>query len=120
MSQVTYFADGPSHRRFRALLWCLTLTGWALIFLSAWQVNAQFTYEPLKSFGTPELPGVSPYAGLIEASDGALYGTTYGDVGTVFKINQESNRYSVLRSFDNTAIDGRSPLGGVIEASDGV
>ena len=125
MSQVTHLANSPSHQRFRALLWSLALTCWALLLLSAWRVNAQFTYELLKSFGSPELPGSSPYAGLIEASDGALYGTTQdgGSLsgGTVFKINQESNRYSVLRSFDNTgAADGRWPLGGIIEASDGL
>ena len=125
MRQATHFANGPSHQRFRALLWYLALTCWALLLLSAWQVNAQFTYELLKSFGSPELPGSSPYAGLIEASDGALYGTTQdgGSLsgGTVFKINQESNRYSLLRSFDNTgAADGRWPLGGITEASDGL
>jgi uncharacterized repeat protein (TIGR03803 family) len=126
MSQVTHLANGTSHQRFGALLWYLALTCWALFLLSAWQVNAQFTYELLKSFGSPELPGSSPYAGLFEASDGALYGATSSggadglSGGTVFKIDLESNGYSVLRGFDNITTDGRSPIGGVIEASDGL
>jgi uncharacterized repeat protein (TIGR03803 family) len=95
-----------------------------LLLLSAWRAGAQFTYEPLKAFGTPELTGEHPYAGLIEASDGALYGTTQdgGSLsgGTVFKIDRQSNHYSVLRNFANTTSDGHWPIGGVIEASDGV
>jgi uncharacterized repeat protein (TIGR03803 family) len=95
-----------------------------LLLLSAWQAGAQFIYEPLKAFGTPELTGEHPYAGLIEASDGALYGTTQdgGSLfgGTVFKIDPESNDGSVLRSFANTASDGHWLIGGVIEASDGI
>jgi uncharacterized repeat protein (TIGR03803 family) len=100
------------------------LACWMLLLLSGLPVNAQFVYEPLKEFGSGDLSGFLPYAGLIEGSDGALYGTTSSGGtrtnGTVFKISQERDDYFVLRSFTNSLTDGRFPVGGVIEASDGV
>src|SRR5436309_2768726 len=40
-------------------------------------VTPQFTYQPLKSFGSGEVPwGASPVGRLIEGSDGKLYGAT--------------------------------------------
>jgi uncharacterized repeat protein (TIGR03803 family) len=87
------------------------------------EVGAQLTYDVLKSFGTPELSGTGPYAGLIRASDGALYGTTSGGNlagGTVFRMTQQGTGYSVLWNFNNVGGDGQWPLGGVTEGSDGV
>jgi uncharacterized repeat protein (TIGR03803 family) len=68
--------------------------------------------------------GSEPMASLLEASDGALYGTTfnggyYDRYGTVFRINKDGSGYSILRSFDGTAGDGSSPTGGLVEGSDG-
>jgi uncharacterized protein (TIGR03437 family) len=63
--------------------------------------------------------GTTP-AGLIQASDGNLYGTTqYGganDYGTVFRITT-GGTLTTLYSF--TGADGSSPKAGVIQASDG-
>jgi len=57
-----------------------------------------------------------PVAGLIQATDGNLYGTTYyGGYGTVFKITT-GGTLTTLHTFDNT--DGSEPLG-VIQATDG-
>ena len=62
------------------------------------------------------------YSGLIEGSDGRLYGNSSGDgdhaAGTVFSLNNNGSGYVVLHHFD-TSGDGNYPEGGVIEASDG-
>ena len=68
--------------------------------------------------------GAVPYAGVIQGSDGALYGTTYfttylgdhyGD-GTVFRLTLAGD-LTTLHTFNNT--DGSNPFTGVIQASDG-
>jgi uncharacterized repeat protein (TIGR03803 family) len=66
--------------------------------------------------------GGAPVAGLIQATDGNLYGTTWGDayqnlnVGTVFKITL-SGKLTTLHSFETT--DGANPQGGLVQAADG-
>jgi uncharacterized protein (TIGR03437 family) len=64
--------------------------------------------------------GANPHAGLIQASDGNFYGTTYvggtPGVGTVFKITP-GGALTTLHSFMGT--DGEEPEGGLIQASDG-
>jgi uncharacterized repeat protein (TIGR03803 family) len=67
--------------------------------------------------------GAHPFAPLIEASDGFLYGTTaYGggsEAGTVFKLNKNGSGFTLLRTFTGTAGDGSIPYSGVIESTDG-
>ncbi len=67
--------------------------------------------------------GGGPYAGLIQGSDGAFYGTTTAgggtacvDCGTVFKITPQGT-FMTLHSFDGS--DGMIPYGGLIQATDG-
>ena len=66
--------------------------------------------------------GVAPVAGLIQATDGNLYGTTWGDAydnlneGTIFKITL-SGKLTTLFSFDTT--DGANPQGGLVQGTDG-
>jgi uncharacterized repeat protein (TIGR03803 family) len=64
--------------------------------------------------------GNSPYAGLVQATDGNFYGTTYsgGTVGggTVFSISREGKQ-KTLHSFDST--DGAHPTGGLLQATNG-
>ncbi len=68
--------------------------------------------------------GLQPHAGLIQASDGNLYGTTlYGGAngdGTVFKITP-AGQLTTLYSFCSQAgcADGLRPYAGLIQASDG-
>jgi uncharacterized repeat protein (TIGR03803 family) len=81
-------------------------------------------YRVLRSFSTTGRDGYWPQAGLLEGSDGALYGTTFFDSddenGTVFKINKDGSGYSILRSFAGGNVgDGRNPQAGLIEARDG-
>ena len=67
--------------------------------------------------------GENPEAGLIEGSDGALYGTTYfansSNRGTVFKINKDGSGYSVLHIFTGYPGDGQQPTGRLLQGSDG-
>ena len=64
--------------------------------------------------------GGYPQAGLVEGTDGKLYGTTTLDgnngYGTVFQINREGD-LTTLHSFDST--DGASPMSGLLQATAG-
>jgi uncharacterized repeat protein (TIGR03803 family) len=65
--------------------------------------------------------GDFPEAGLIQGTDGNLYGTTRsgganGGYGTVFKITL-SGTLTTLHSFDNT--DGADPFAGLVEDTNG-
>jgi uncharacterized repeat protein (TIGR03803 family) len=78
------------------------------------------TLTPLHSFAGTD--GSYPYAGLIQAPDGNLYGTTSGggaeeDYGTVFKI-RPSGVLTTLHSF-NRIDDGADPYAGLVQATDG-
>ena len=65
--------------------------------------------------------GATLFAGVIEGTDGALYGTTFHggnyDAGTAFKINKDGSGFLTLHHFDIN--DGADPLGRLVEASDG-
>jgi uncharacterized repeat protein (TIGR03803 family) len=63
--------------------------------------------------------GDQPYAGLIQATDGDLYGTTiYGlnRGGTIFKITT-SGTFTSLHTFANT--DGTNPYAGLVQDTNG-
>ena len=68
--------------------------------------------------------GAHPYAGLIQASDGTLYGTTINGgtnrvVGTIFQLAPDGSTYSVRHIFDVNAADGALPFAGLLQAPDG-
>ena len=69
----------------------------------------------MHSFAYTNLSGASTVASLIEASDGALYGTTFSDAsapnGTVFKVNKDGTGHVVLRALTGTGADGRTKGG---------
>jgi uncharacterized repeat protein (TIGR03803 family) len=66
--------------------------------------------------------GGNPQAGLVQGTDGDLYGTTYGggsgpnDGGTVFKMTPEGV-LTTLHSFDGP--EGANPQAGLVQATDG-
>jgi uncharacterized repeat protein (TIGR03803 family) len=64
--------------------------------------------------------GVTPFAGLVEASDGSFYGTTSGGGanadGTVFRITAKG-KLNTVHSFQGA--DGANPYAGLLRASDG-
>jgi uncharacterized protein (TIGR03437 family) len=67
-------------------------------------------------------PVVVPQGGLLQASDGTLYGTTdpvsatNSDSGTIFRITPAGN-FTTIYSF--AGVDGMSPNGSLIQGSDG-
>jgi uncharacterized repeat protein (TIGR03803 family) len=64
--------------------------------------------------------GTAPFAGLVQAANGNLYGTTTlggaSDAGTVFEITP-SGTLTTLHSFDYT--DGNAPQGALVQGKDG-
>jgi len=85
-------------------------------------------YAVLHEFSTNNLEGRTPYSGLIQGSDGTLYGTTYGGVnydgsgrlyGTVFKLLTNGSGFQVLHTFTNNSVDGINPYAGLILGADG-
>ena len=68
--------------------------------------------------------GGNPYAGLVQASDGNFYGTTFGrgvnGYGTVFKITPAGALTSLYSFCSQTnCADGEYPQSGLVQASDG-
>jgi uncharacterized repeat protein (TIGR03803 family) len=67
--------------------------------------------------------GSHPRAGVIQGSDGALYGTTeFGgalNYGVVFKLNTDGSNFQMLHSFKYGYYEGAFPHGGVIQGKDG-
>src|SRR5208283_66745 len=97
------------------LLWA------AALVLPAFRAEAAAVLTTLHSFGV-FTNGASPYAGLVQGSDGYFYGTTSGGgtnggYGTVFKINANGALTS-LYSFTG-GNDGRTPQAGLVQGSDG-
>lgn len=77
----------------------------------------------LHSFaGSVANDGSGPSGGLIQAADGALYGTTQqggaNNAGTVFKISP-TGAASVLHSFGFSTTEGNTPNGSLIQGTDG-
>jgi uncharacterized protein (TIGR03437 family) len=85
---------------------------------TVFKMTAGGTVTILYSFNTVD--GMNPQSALIQARDGNLYGTTYGDgnshLGTVFQITP-GGQLTTLHSFGRT--DGAYPRAALIQASDG-
>jgi uncharacterized repeat protein (TIGR03803 family) len=90
-----------------------------LVVITTQAAQAQ-TFTVLYSFDNFAPDGFRSYAGLVQATDGDLYGTTWvggaNDYGTVFKITP-SGTLTNLHSFDDT--DGANPDAGLIQATNG-
>ena len=80
-------------------------------------------FKVLHAFSTTGGDGVKPRAGLVQGTDGALYGTTSSgggySRGTVFKLNADGGAYTVLHSFTGTSGDGLDPEAELIQGRDG-
>ena len=79
-----------------------------------------YTHSVLKSFIAD---GCYPYAGLIQGTDGALYGTTKeggsGGYGTVFKLKPDGSGFTVLKDDFDYSTTGGYLYAGLIQATDG-
>ena len=78
------------------------------------------TYTKLKDFGTNE-NGSKVSAGLVQASNGKLYGmTVYGGStgnGIIFSFDPSTATYTKLKDFDKT--NGANPYGSLVQSGDG-
>jgi uncharacterized repeat protein (TIGR03803 family) len=76
----------------------------------------------LYSFTDTGGDGAVPNAGLVQGTDGALYGTTTSggtnDYGTVFTLGTNGLGYKALYSFTGSA-GGANPNGGLVQGADG-
>ena len=73
-------------------------------------------YEILHSFtGYPGDGAASPYSGVLEGSDGALYGAT---AAAVFRVNTDGSDFKVLVNFIPIWQNG-SPISNLVEGTNG-
>src|SRR5579871_3032975 len=110
-------APSPSNHRLVPIM-TLGLTLWLVVSILLPGAAQTPTVTDLYTFSAPN--GAAPLAGLIQGTDGNLYGTTYnggtGGFGTVFKITT-SGTLTSLYSFSGS--DGANPRAGLIQATDG-
>jgi uncharacterized repeat protein (TIGR03803 family) len=88
---------------------------------TVFEITPGGTKTVLHTFAKTGSDGQTPYAGLIQGSDGDFYGTTYtggsAGFGTVFKVAPDGTE-TVLYSFAGGS-DGANPYAGVVQGSDG-
>ena len=89
---------------------------------TVFRISSSGSYTNLYFFGGFPDDGRGPSAGLVQGSDGNLYGTTEGGgtylYGTVFRISPSGN-YTNLYPFVGYPDDGRIPEAGLVQGSDG-
>jgi uncharacterized repeat protein (TIGR03803 family) len=90
---------------------------------TVFKITAEGMLTVLHSFcalGDSCADGDTPWAGLVQATDGNFYGTTQGGgpyyCGTVFKMTP-AGALTTLHSFDCS--DGSNPVAGLVQATDG-
>jgi uncharacterized repeat protein (TIGR03803 family) len=103
-------------------LYGTTAVGGAGFFGTVFRITTGGTLTTLYSFPADLSDGSTPVAGLIQATDGHLYGTTFfggaGFQGTVFRITT-GGTLTTLHSFADDCSDGCAPQGRLLQASDG-
>jgi uncharacterized repeat protein (TIGR03803 family) len=89
---------------------------------TVFRISPSGTYTTLYSFLSVPNDGKYPEAGLVQGSDGDLYGTTLrggtNEHGTVFRISS-SGSYTSLYSFLSVPGDGYYPFDALVQGSDG-
>ena len=80
-------------------------------------------FETLWSFFSAGWDGANPNGGLLQGSDGDIYGVaTFGgekSFGTLFRMNLDGTAYSIIGSFGTSFADGRTPLTSVARLAGG-
>lgn len=90
---------------------------WGTVFKL--QLDGTITYLHLFT----GLDGLEPRGSLVQDSSGDLYGTTFlggstNNCGNIFKINPETESYSIIYTFHGQS-DGKNPTSGVLLGGDG-
>ena len=103
-------------------LYLTTYSGGASGAGSLIRIDANDVVTTVASFAGPPSQGSGPYAGVILASDGNFYGTTYlggaSQAGTVYRVTP-TGTYTLLHSFSNAQQGGFFPYAGLVQAPDG-
>jgi uncharacterized repeat protein (TIGR03803 family) len=121
---LSKIAHSQRLKSFRTSAALILATLMLMVAATATAATAQ-TFKTLHSFDGTD--GDSPYAGLVQGTDGNLYGTTQiggADTkdcgvlgcGTAFKISP-TGTLTTLHSFDGT--DGQDPVGALVQATNG-
>jgi uncharacterized repeat protein (TIGR03803 family) len=99
-----------------------TNTGGATGRGTVFKITSTGSFSLLHSFSTAPNDGQTPYAALVQGTDGTFYGTTlYGGVnnlGTVFRITSNGS-FAVLHSFSAATYDGTHPYAPLVQGADG-
>jgi uncharacterized repeat protein (TIGR03803 family) len=119
--------EGPLIQGNDGALYGLTYDGGNVIAASGtiFKINCDGSnFTVLHTFDALSQGGRNPRGGLLQATDGALYGSTYtggsGFVGTLFKVNPDGSGFSNLHNFGTNATDGAYPVSGVlVQGKDG-
>jgi uncharacterized repeat protein (TIGR03803 family) len=82
---------------------------------TVFKMDASGNLTTLYSF-TGGADGYQPVTGLIQGTDGYLYGATDLPAGTLFKVDTSGN-FTLLHSFSGA--DGEEPLAALVQAADG-
>ena len=88
---------------------------------TVFRISPSGSYSNLYSFGRSSSDGQYPYAGLVQGSDGNLYGVTgegMNNDGTVFRISLSGSETN-LYSFGSSPNDGIDPPAALVQGSDG-
>jgi uncharacterized repeat protein (TIGR03803 family) len=106
-------------------LYGTTYAGGRSNYGTVFRISTNAVFSSLYSF-TNVTYGVAPAAGLVQGTDGQLYGTTSAGgntnlgggagYGTVFKITT-NGAFTLLATFDGT--NGGAPAAGLVQAGDG-
>jgi uncharacterized repeat protein (TIGR03803 family) len=80
-------------------------------------------FQTLHEFANSASDGKQPQGGLVEASDGLLYGAASegGQFanGVIYRIEKAGSNYSVIHHFSAAANEGAFPTSGLVEGPDG-
>ncbi|MEY4761144.1 MAG: hypothetical protein RLZZ200_1000 [Pseudomonadota bacterium] len=86
------------------------------------RVSADGAAVVVHAFKGDSTEAILPYAGLIQASDGRLYGTSYAggtkSLGTIYRLGLDGT-YTTLYSFLKDSNGGYRPYGGLVQGPDG-
>jgi uncharacterized repeat protein (TIGR03803 family) len=121
-----YYPNGPLVLATNGDFYGTTQDGGANGYGTIFKITPSGTLTTLYNFcsQTNCTDGANPYAGLIQATNGNLYGTTYNGGahggGTVFKITPTGTPTTVYSFCSQSGCaDGGAPWAGLIQATDG-